>query len=757
MRKLATAALSFSAAVFLAHYLLPPSWLLFCGAASAAFALSAFFFKNKTRLRILLIFLGLSAGFLWQICFASIYFSPAEKLSGRTETVTAVVSRAPDSMDYGSKVLVDVRIAGAPAIKTQLYIYGAAPNLRPGNTIRFTASFKLSDTMYGEETEAFISKGIYLLATVKGPIQITGTSLPAAYIPARIENALSQKIDQLFQSGTAPFLRALILGDTSGVYRDTALSAALKTTGTSHIVSVSGMNIAFLMGFLGLFIRNKRVLTAVGIPVILLFMAVVGFMPPVVRAGIMQIFLLAAPIFKRENDPITSLSAALMLILLMNPFAAGSAGLQLSFSAILGITLFTERIFSALDEPLRSRKLYEYALIRKPLRMILGSFSTTLGALVFTVPLTALHFGIVSLITPVINLLIISMVTLTFCGGIAAVVLGFIYAPVGAALAFVIGLPVNFITGAIKLFSYAPFASVFTSNPAVVIWLVYAYLLLIAVLALRFKGRQLLYPACLSAVFLCLMLVFTSLFTGSSRLSVTALDVGQGQAVVVTSGQCTAVIDCGSSSGTPAGDCVTQYLQSHGRPRIDLLILTHFHSDHVSGVAELLERCPVSALAIPDPSIDDGTFPEEILSQCDAKGIDVVFVTEDLPVAFNTADLMLFAPVGTEDENERGLSVLCSENGFDALITGDMDSVNERRLLVSAQLPDIELLVVGHHGSKYSTSDELLNAVRPEAAVISVGYNTYGHPSQETLQKLALNGIMVYRTDEDGTVTITGR
>ncbi len=517
MRKLATAALAFSGAVFLSNYLLPPSWALYCCAVFAALSFIGFFLHAKIRLRIMLIFLGLSAGFLWYFCYTSVFFKPAEILADRTETVTAVVCRDPDKTDYGSKVLVDVQADSAPAVKTQLYIYGAVPDIRPGNMIRFTARFRQADTMYGEKTESFLSKGIYLLATAKGNIEILDASLPALYIPARIEHALERIIEEIFPSDTAAFMRALILGDTAGVYRDTALSSALKMTGTSHIIAVSGMNIAFLMGFLGLFVRNKRLLTAVGIPVILLFMAVVGFMPSVVRAGIMQIFLLAAPIFKRENDPITSLSAALMLILLFNPLASGSAGLQLSFSAILGIMLFTEKIFMSLDEPLRDRRIYKSAILRKGLRLVIGSFSTTFGALIFTVPMTALHYGTVSLITPLTNLFILWAVTIAFCGGIAAVILGLICAPVGSVLAFIVGLPANYIIKTIGLFSNVPFASVYTVNPAVVIWLVYVYLLFIAILALRTKRRQLLFPVCLSAVSLCLILIFTNRISPIAR------------------------------------------------------------------------------------------------------------------------------------------------------------------------------------------------------------------------------------------------
>jgi competence protein ComEC len=756
MRKLATAALSFSAAVFMSQYLVPASWLVICCIVFAALALIGLFFKGDTRLQILLICLGLSAGFIWLYAYTSVYLKPAEKLNGMTETVTAVVCSEPFATDYGSKALVKVDIDGASAVKTQIYTFGGVPDIKPGNTVRFTAAFRIADTIYGEQTDTFVSRGIYLIANVRGEPELTDASEQLSYFPIRLASDLRRIIDWIFPENTAVLMRALLLGDTTGIAKDPMLSSSLQTTGTSHIVAVSGMNIAFLMGFLSLFIKKKRMLTAVGIPVILLFMAVVGFMPPVVRAGIMQIFLLIAPVFKRENDPVTSLSASLMLILLFNPYAAVSAGLQLSFAATLGILLFSERIFTTLDALLRARLFDRRPFFRKPLRIISGSFSTTIGALILTVPLTALHFGSVSLMAPLTNLVILWAVTLAFCGGIAAVAVGFIYAPAGAVLASAVGLPVNFIIKTTEVFSQTPFASVYTENPGIVIWLVYIYLLLVAIMIWRFSLRQLLYPVCLSAVFLCFVLVTTSLSSNNRRLSLTALDVGQGQALVITSGKCTAVVDCGSSSGKDSADIAVKYLQSRGRTSINLLILTHYHSDHTNGVIKLLKQVNVSAIALPAPEASDGTIPEDIFGLAREKGIPVIYVTESLIVSFNNAVFTLYAPPEGVGENEGGLSVLCSENEFDALITGDMSAESERRLVASEKLPDIELLVAGHHGSGNSTSSELLHAVKPETAIVSVGYNKYGHPSPETLERLALNGIMVYRTDQVGSITING-
>lgn len=757
MRKLATAALSFSAAIFLSHYLIGGQWLIYCSVLFAALSLSGLFFKETVRFRIFIICLLLAAGFLWNSAFYSFSYAPARLYDGKTETVSAVVLGYPEETDYGSKVLVQVSGNNKPSVKTQLYMYNDTKILRPGNTLAFTAKFRLSDTMYGEKTETFVSKGIYLLATLKGTLTVTDASTPLLYFPNQIAHAVTEKIRQIFSVDTSAFMQALILGDTSGVYKDIALKSALSSTGASHIISVSGMNVAFLLGFLSLFIKRKRLLAFIGIPVVLLFMSVVGFQPPVTRAGIMQLFVLLAPLFKRESDAVTSLSASLMLILIFNPFSAGSAGLQLSFSATLGILLYTEKIYHTLDDFLQKKKVYEHPLLRISLRFIYASFATTIGALIFSVPLIALHFGAVSLIAPLSNLLILWAVTLAFCGGIAAVLFGFIFVPAGSAFAFLIALLVRYIVVVVEFLARVPLASIYTANPAVIIWLIYVYAMFITAFFLRAKIRQLVYPVCFSVVFICLLALITSALTNCGGLSVIALDVGQGQSIIVTAGKYTAMIDCGSSSGKDAGDIATRYMQSRGLSKIDLLILTHFHADHANGVKEVLERNLVSAVAVPVPSADQNALAEEIIALASKKGIAIIEVTENLSVSFVSVSLRIYAPFGSENENERGLTVLCTERDFDALVTGDMSADMERRLVATVSLPDIELFIVGHHGSKDATSDELLDTVKPEAAVISVGYNMYGHPAVETLSKFALDGITVYRTDIDGDVFIKGR
>jgi competence protein ComEC len=245
-----------------------------------------------------------------------------------------------------------------------------------------------------------------------------------------------------------------------------------------------------------------------------------------------------------------------------------------------------------------------------------------------------------------------------------------------------------------------------------------------------------------------------SLYNDMSRLVITAINVGQGESILLSSENVTALVDCGGNGATNAGDTAAEYIRSTGDTRLDLLILTHFHDDHANGVEELLNRLDVGSLVIPEPDEEESWLADNIISLARSKNVDIIYVTKDMSLTFGEARLDIYAPLGGYGINERGLTVLCSMDGFEALMTGDMDSATERSLVQSHDLPDIELIVAGHHGSKYSSSQELLDDVTPEAAIISVGYNTYGHPTAEALQRLYGVGANVYRTDECGNITV---
>ena len=751
MRKLATSAFSFAAAILISHYLLPHKWLPIICAAAALASLTGLLFHGHVRVRILITLLSLSVGFLWSWAYIEIYVTPLEQIHGKTTTVTAVVKDYPSETTRGYRIDGAISLDSGRPIGARIYYYRET-NIEPGDIIEFSARFLRTDGLDGSERiETLSSRGAFIAGYISGEMTVTGSVNRLRYFPQRLAENVANMINRLFDEDVSPFIQALLVGKRDRLNSDTALTSVLSASGISHVVAISGMHISFLMGFLAVIVKNKRLFAFLGIPALLLFMAITGFTPSVTRAGIMQTFLICAPMFRRESDSLTSLSASLFVLLAVNPYSCASVGLQLSFSATLGIILFTSKINAAVTDSMRETGRYKNKAIKAILDFVTSSLATTVGALVFTIPLTAIHFGVVSLISPITNLLTIWAVSLAFPLGIVACVLGYVFFPLGLAVAFPVAYAARYIIFIARTLASIPYSAVYSSNAHIIFWLAYVYILFVTLPLLRARARQYIYPCCLAVMTLCIILFLSPLVPGASGSFVSVLDVGQGQSIVVSSGDNTAVIDCGSSSGENAGFIAHEFLTNLGRTSVDFLVLTHFHSDHVNGVEFLLSRIKVSALCIPDP--EDSYIADDIIELARRRGTDIIYVTETLSVQLGDMEIILYPPVGFGDENERGLSIL-TLGSLSALITGDMDSSGERSLLRFAALPDIDLLIVGHHGSRFSTSEELLTAVTPEIAAISVGRNSYGHPADETLLRLEQYYVTVFRTDQIGHITV---
>ena len=285
-------------------------------------------------------------------------------------------------------------------------------------------------------------------------------------------------------------------------------------------------------------------------------------------------------------------------------------------------------------------------------------------------------------------------------------------------------------------------------------WIVLVYLLALSGFLLPGKKRWTV-PVCCGVSTLCLAILLSSWSFWRGPGSVTALDVGQGESILIRSGGFLTLVDCGGSGYENAGDTVAGYLGDFGVRRLDLLVVTHFHNDHANGAARLLERMEVGLLALPD--VDrESPIRQELLSAAECAGTEVRFIRSDTALELDgERTVRLFAPLGAGETNEEGLSVRVSQGEFDTLITGDMGMDVERALLARMDLPRVEVLAVGHHGSRYSTGRELLEQIRPEIALISVGrHNGYGHPDPGTVERLLAAGAEVYRTDLHGTVTV---
>ena len=505
-------------------------------------------------------------------------------------------------------------------------------------------------------------------------------------------------------------------------------------------------------GLLGLLLGSRRRLSAgVSMAVLAFYMLVVGLSPSVVRACIMQAFVLAAPLFKRDSDGLTSLGAALLVILLANPFAAGSISLQLSFAATLGLVWLSPKLYRNLSRFYTGTS----RAVRWAVNFLCANVSASVSALVFTIPLTAIYFNILTLTAPISNLLAVPAAGWNFMAGFVTVLAGFVWLPAARVLGLVCFGLVRYVLWVAGVLASAPGHAVYFSNGFLKYWLLYVYAMFGGCLLTRDRRRKYAVAGVLAAVTLALAVGLNTGLHQYGDLSVMALDVGQGESVALYTREKAVLVDCGSSNSyISAGARAADQLESIGIHRLSAVAVTHYHADHTNGLEELLARMPVERLLLPEIQ-DEYGVRDRLLALARELDIPVTMVTDTYQFPMGQAMLTVYPPVGAGDLNEQGLTFLCSAGDFDALITGDMAGNTEKKLVERFDLPDIEVLVVGHHGSRYSSTDAFLQQVRPETAIISVGDNSYGHPTQEAMDRLSRNGAAVYRTDRQGNVLVT--
>ena len=727
MRKLAIFSAAFSMAAMLYVYLLQDVraiWL-----AGACLALSVLSRSLQIR-RLSVVCLGLAVGFVWCAMYRTIHILPMQTLTGENKTMTIQVTELPQQTKYGAALEGESNNCG-------VILYGTEELLRamPGDRITVTGTVELTNLFIEDEDSLYLrSKGLELRMVAQGlPVLEKGTPT----VPQRIHIWLQNRLAELYEGNAQALLRALITGDQSGLTY--AQRNALSVAGLRHAVAVSGMHVSMLLLVIGTLCgRNPRLTALVGIPVTVLFALMTGASASVCRAAVMQMVFLAAPLVRREQDSFTTLGVAALLLLLENPWSVASVSFQLSFAAVAGLFVISGPI-----------QAYVLSLRKKPgrlLRFAAGSFSATLGATVFSLPLSLYYFKMVSIAAPITNFLTLWAVTGVFALGLLSCCLG----PVGAIPAWIASGLAEYVLGICDWIAAWPFAAAYPRNLPLLFWAVCAFGLLLSLPLWKKKSLRIWLASAMTAAFLiCTVGANRQFFKNPWR--VTALDVGQGQCILLQMGTFTAAIDCGGDYPEEAGEQLARTLHSAGVTRLNACILTHYDSDHAGGVPQLLERIDVDCLFLPVAE----EYPDWV-GNLQERNCQIIHLETKTEIAVPNGVIRLYPSLSGENDNNQSLCVLATAEEYDILVTGDLDRFAEMRMLSHWNWPDVDLLVAGHHGAAASTGQVLLDMIRPETVLISVGEdNPYGHPSEETLQRIRQSGAEILRTDQLGTIEIT--
>jgi competence protein ComEC len=538
----------------------------------------------------------------------------------------------------------------------------------------------------------------------------------------------------------AGLVRAMVLGDRTGVDRDTA--EAFRIAGTYHVLALSGAQVALVAGVLLFGLRRLRAgPAAAGVFVsfvIVLYAIFVGGDVPVARAAVMAVVMLLGRCLDLDSDLANLLGLAGSLLLLWRPSAIGDIGFQLSFAATLGILLFASPIVA------RFRPL--------PLALHLG-LAASIAAQVTLAPLLAFHFHRLAPAALLLNLAAGPLAGAVLLAGFAVLAGSWLSPPAVALLGDLAWVAAHALLRSGELVRSFPALDVRVPTPSA--WAVALFVAGLLALSRARSSRQ---GLVLLSTGLALLLG-RGREPGDGRLRLTVLDVGQGDSHVLRSPQGRVfLVDTGMASERfDAGEAVVApYLWSRGVRRIDRLVLTHADADHVGGTGFLVRNFRVgevweSVAPRRDPSYADldrvlrgGRARRLAVSRGVSLDWDGVAIRVEGPRPAGAP------PARVRNDDSLVLSVRLGRVSF--LLTGDIEETGE------AALGGIEaaVLKVPHHGSRTSSSAVFLAETSPRVAVVSVGSRSpFGHPDPEVIRRYARAGIRLYRTDRDGAVDVS--
>ncbi len=735
-------------------------------AAAACLFTVAMLHRSVPRAAVLcfaFLLLGLIVGSLRQ---QALQESLLAGLEGKWVTAEATVVRTPRLANgklsfIGHVTSVDRRRQSLPAdedVLVQIYCQGTCDGLA-GEELEEGRRLKVSGTVAEPPANpgADFDYGLYLRR--RGVNAVISTGISGLEVspgrrggPAGLVDRLRRHVRHSLLAGdwgaAGGLFLGIVLGDTSGVPDD--VIDDFRASGLLHLLAVSGQNVV-LLGFIVMLIcRGLRLprmaSTAMAAVAVTVYVPLTGADPSIVRAGIVGVLGLAALFFSRQTDTYHFLALSAAVILTINPNSLFDPGFQLSYAAVLSIFLVAPVLSASLSSV--------PAILREPV-----AISAAAGLV--TAPILLYHFHQVPLMTIPANVAAAPVSGPVMLMG----VLSAAAAPVSGSLNWLLNALAAACTGYLitvaRFFASRPRATYTGEAPGLLAMSAFYGMLVLMVTA---AGKNALAGAVarvrrrrgylLAAVLLPALLIGLAWLGGGTgkapdSYTVSFLDVGQGDATLIqVPGGATVLID-----GGPGSDTV-KLLREHGVRRLDAVILTHPHADHLSGLIPVVRKYDVARFYDASPPSSSPVY-RDLLQELERRGIPYGTLRRGEVLRFQELELKVLHPgesMHEDDANADSLVLDVSCRGLDILLPGDA----EGETLLTLDLDPVDVYKVGHHGSKDDFMEQALRKIKPQIAVISVGEgNSYGHPAESTLAKLAAAGSRVYRTDRRGTVTVS--
>ncbi len=566
----------------------------------------------------------------------------------------------------------------------------------------------------------------------------------------------------------AALLTGILVGSDEGIPR--LLMDKFSATGTVHIIAISGFNITLISAALvKVFSRllQRYVALVVAVGTIALYTLLVGAEPPVVRAAIMGGLTALALIVGRRSHALTSLLAAAWFMTVWQPFVLWDIGFQLSFAASLGLVVYADKLQKGLESLLGRFVSMETA--ERATRLVNDSLVITVAAQITVLPLLVYHFGHFSPLSLLANLLILPVHPPIMYLGSTAAMLGLAYLPLGQWLGWAAWLFLTYTIRVVEVMANWVQTSGATSSIHPAVPLAYYGLLVLFTLSppsglippqalKRLLRRGAVRKAAFSALVIALVLVWAAVASlPDGKLHVAFLDVGQGDAMLIQTPAGQRLLIDGGPSPAALLAALGRRLPFWDR-RIDIILLSHPHDDHLRGLLPVLERYHVQQVLVSDVSHHSGVY-QQWQALLHEQSIPLLVVQQSLRVDLGDGPTMeVLTPRARDEDNldETSLIARLTWQEVSFLFTADLEAEGLLSLRDTGWTLACTVLKVPHHGSDEAVNEDMLAATSPDLAVISVGAdNRFGHPTEETLACLEHAGIRILRTDQVGTVEVT--
>ncbi len=760
------------AGIWLASFLSPPRWAL--GVAFLLSLLSLLFGWRENRLRLtnFCLLLFLLGAFRYLVVLPHFDETTLAYYNGQTVTLEGVVVE-PDLRDGWVKLRLAAKrlrvegqwreVQGLVLVHSRRY-----PDYGYGDLLEIEGELETPPEFEAFSYKDYLARqGIYTQLRYPEIDRLAqGQGNPFYAALHALKDRAQATIRTLLPEPEASLLSGILLGRDSEIPKD--LLDDFNRTQTTHIIVISGFNIAIVAGLLSqlgkrlLGTRRSLYFALGGIALYTLF---VGADPPVVRAAIMGSLYIIAIHLGRQAHALISLVVAAFVMTLLNPFTLWDLGFQLSFAATLGLILLVPSWQGWLVSRLEG---LSWGILSSGLKILGESIIVTLAAQLWVLPIILHNFRQFSVVSLISNGLIVPAQSGVMILGGVATILGLIVQPLGQVVAWAAWLFLRWTTFTVQLTARWPWAAVDIGGFSLgLAGLFYGVLIAFWMVSGSSSSgwrsekplaKRLPMGVILATLTIVALLVWLALFTfPDGRLHVSFLDVGQGDAILIESPSGHQIL----VDGGPSPAAVT-FALGKGLPfwdrSLDLVVLTHPQEDHLAGLIGVLERYQVGLL------LDSG---EECAGEACQRFWELLEVKEipnrkaEAGMRVELGDgvgMEVFHPPpellrGTgSDVNNNSVVLKVTMGRASLLLTGDIEEVGERALLASGQPLRSLVLKAPHHGSATSLNPRFLREVSPQLVIISVGENRFGHPAPETLAKLS--SLTTLRTDEEGTIEV---